>query len=71
MDAKITEACLNIIKRDDVKKEFKSLMAPLISMILIDIYPYIYLSLIFICISFFLHLGIFVLLLRKKNNPIT
>ena len=60
--------CLNILKRDDVKTEFKNLMSPLINMILIEIYPYIYLSLILVIISFLLHLGIFVLLLRNKFN---
>ena len=53
MDSKITEACLNILKREDVKNEIKTLISPLIDLILIEIYPYIYLSLIFVCISFF------------------
>ena len=67
MDTKIAHACLDILKRDDVKTELKNLMSPMVDMILIDIYPYIYLSLIFVVISFLLHLGIFVLLMRKKN----
>ena len=67
MDTKITQVCLEILKRDDVKTELKNLMSPLVDMILIDIYPYIYLSLIFVVISFLLHLGIFVLLMRKKT----
>ena len=68
MDSKITQACLGILKREDVKNELKNLMSPLVDMILVDIYPYIYLSLIFVCISFLLHLGIFVLLLRSKTT---
>jgi len=63
----IIEQCLLILKRDDVKTELKSLLTPLIELILIEIYPYIYLSLIFVLISFLLHLGIFVLLLRNKS----
>ena len=59
--------CLNILKRDDVKNELKKLISPLTDMILIELYPYIYLSLIFVIISFLLHLGIFVLLLRNKS----
>ena len=39
-------------------------MTPLIEVILIELYPYIYLSLIFVIISFLLHLGIFILLFR-------
>ena len=54
MDSKITQACLGILKREDVKNELKNLMSPLVDMILVDIYPYIYLSLIFVCISFLL-----------------
>ncbi len=60
--------CLNILKREDVKTELKILISPLINMILVEIYPYIYLSLIFVIISFLLHLGIFVLLLRNKST---
>ena len=68
MNNKIAEARVNILKREDVKNELKLLVSPLIDMILIDIYPYIYLSLIFVIISFILHLGIFVLLFRNKGN---
>ncbi len=58
--------CLNILKRDDVKIEIKNLISPLVDMILIEIYPYIYLSLVLVLISFLLHLGIFILLVRNK-----
>ena len=61
----IIEQCLVILKREDVKEELKNLLSPLIDLILIQIYPYIYLSLMFVLISFLLHLGIFVLLLRN------
>lgn len=63
----IKEQCLLILKNNDIKSEFKTLFNPLIDAILIKIYPYIYLSLIFVIISFFLHLGIFFLLLRNKS----
>jgi len=58
--------CLDVLKREDVKKELKNLITPLVDLILVDIYPYIYLSLIFVVISFILHLGIFILLLKNK-----
>jgi hypothetical protein len=63
----IIEECLLILKREDVKSELKNLLSPLIELILIQIYPYLYLSLIFVLISFLLHLGIFILLLRNKS----
>lgn len=67
MEQNITKSCLNILKREDVKTELKNLMTPIIDLILVDIYPYIYLSLILVIISFILHLGIFILLLRKNS----
>ena len=68
-DGRIKE-CLVILKREDVKGELKNLLSPLIDFILFKIYPYIYLSLIFVFISFLLHLGILILLLRNKNTII-
>jgi hypothetical protein len=66
MESQLTQTCLSILKRDDVKNELKNLMSPIVDMVLSIIYPYLYLSLIFICISFLLHLGIFTLLIRNK-----
>jgi len=64
---KFVQECILLFRRDDIKKELKNIMSPLISLILKDIYPYIYLSLIFVIISFLLILGIFILLLRINN----
>ena len=57
----IVNECLNVLHREDVKKEFKELMKPLIDMLIKEIYPYIFLSIIFVFISF-----LFILLLRNK-----
>jgi len=69
----LIQECINILKRDDVKNEFKTFIAPVIDIILAQINPYLYLCMMFVIISFLLHLGIFVLLLRNnyfhpKNN---
>ena len=68
MDIKETviNECLSVLHRDDVKKEFKELMKPLIDLLIKEIYPYIFLSIIFVFISFLLILGIFILLMRNK-----
>jgi hypothetical protein len=65
-DQFITEI-VKLCKRDDVKSEFKNLMRPLIGILLQEIYPYIFLSLLFVIIAFLLILGIFLLLLRKNS----
>ncbi len=64
----VLRQCLAILKREDVKTELKHLMRPMIDLILQEIYPYIFLSMIFVFISFLLILGIFILLMRYKIN---
>jgi hypothetical protein len=66
MKEQFIEQCLLILSRDDIKKELKELFKPLVSLIIQEIYPYIYLSLIFVIISFLLILGIFYLLVRTN-----
>ena len=66
MREKIIDQCLQVMKRDDVKRELKQLFHPVIDLIMQEIYPYIYLSVIFVPISFLLTLGIFVLLMRTS-----
>ena len=64
----VLRQCLAILKREDVKTELKELMRPMIDLILVELYPYIFLSMIFVFISFLLILGIFVLLLRNNRS---
>jgi len=66
MKEQFIEQCLLILSREDIKKELKELFKPLVSLIVQEIYPYIYLSLIFVLISFLLILGIFYLLVRTN-----
>ena len=62
---KVYDYCLDFIKKDEVKKELKNLFKPIVSLILEEIYPYIYLSLLLVVISFFLVLGIFIILIKS------
>jgi hypothetical protein len=59
------QKCLNLLKREDIKKEVKDFIKPLIDLILQEIYPYIYISVLFVAVSFLLILGIFLLLMRN------
>jgi hypothetical protein len=61
----ITE-CKNMLSRGDIKEEIKNIFKPIIDLVLREIYPYIFLSMIFVFISFMLILGIFILLLRNN-----
>lgn len=67
LETNISNICLGILKREDVKKELNNLIVPLLELILVDIYPYIYLSICFVIISFLIHLGILILLLHNNK----
>lgn len=63
---KIINECVEILKNRELKNEIKNLFMPLIDIILKEINPYIYLSLIFVIISFLLILAIFLILVKKN-----
>ena len=65
---KISDYCLEFIKKDEVKQELKNLFKPIINLILEEFYPYIYLSLLLVIISFFLVLGIFIMLIKSQRT---
>ena len=71
MKEQLIKQCLLILSREDVKKELKELFKPLVSLIVQEIYTYIYLSLLFVIISFLLILGIFYLLLRTNLKTLS
>ena len=66
------EQCLFLLNKKEIKEQIKEIFNPFLQIItktlLNEIYPYIYLSLIFVIVSFILHLGIFILLFRN-NKP--
>lgn len=66
----IINECVNILKRDDIKKELKSVFSPFITLLLQEIYPYIFLTLMFVILVFLLILGIFIILLRSKTKTV-
>jgi hypothetical protein len=68
MSKSIIDHCINILKREDVKKEIKNMFQPIIDIILQEIYPYIYLSLLFVIISFLLILAIFIIVLQSNSK---
>ena len=63
----IINACLETLEKKEVKEQFKNLLKPAIDLLMKEIYPYIYLSIVLVFISFLLILGIFVLLMRNNN----
>ena len=71
MKNKFIEECIILLKKDEnVKSIINPLIEPIITNLLKELNPYIYLSLVFVFISFLLHLGIFFLLVSNKLNHI-
>jgi len=67
MKNKFIEECIILLKKDEnVKTIINPIIEPIISSLLKELNPYIYLSLVFVFISFLLHLGIFFLLVSNK-----
>ena len=63
MQQNFVNYCVEFMKTDD----FKNCMKPFIQLLLQEIYPYIYISMLFVFVAFFLILAIFVMLVREKK----
>jgi hypothetical protein len=71
MKDSLVQQCLDILKRDDIKNEFKMLLKPIIDFILYEINPYIYITVTLVFMIFIMILAILIiliLLLRNKQN---
>ena len=50
MKESLIEQCLVLLKREDIKHEFKKLLKPVIDFILYEINPYIYITVFLVLI---------------------
>ena len=64
---KIIDELSSILKHESVYSEIKNIFKPIVDLVLLDIYPYIYISLIFVIINFFLILANFIILMKFIN----
>lgn len=64
--------CLDILKRDDIKTEVKTLFKPVIDFVLYEINPYIYItvSLVFLIFVMILAILIILIMLLRNKQPI-
>lgn len=65
MTNKLSQICSDLLNDVSVKNNIKQIITPLVEPILDEIYPYIYISLTFVIISFLLHLAILIILIKK------
>ena len=68
MKDSIVQQCLDVLKRDDVKTEFKILFQPLMDFVLNQISPYINLTILLVFLIFIMILAILVILIFILRN---
>ena len=64
----IYEQCLKTLNSQEFKKEVKNILQPLLDYILKEISIYLFFFIFLILVSFLLHLGVLVLLIRYNNK---
>ena len=68
MKDSLVQQCLDILKREDIKNEFKMLLAPVIDFILYEINPYIYITVALVFLIFVMILAILIILIMLLRN---
>ena len=68
MKDSLVQQCLDILKRDDIKNEFKMLLKPVIDFILYEINPYIYITVTLVFLIFIMILAILIILIFLLRN---
>ena len=64
----LLKTCLDILKKEEVIKEIKILISPLIDLILYQLYPYIYVIIFTVFLLFILILANLVLIISFIHN---
>jgi hypothetical protein len=64
----LVQQCLDILKRDDIKNEFKILFRPIIEFILYEINPYIYIIVSVVFLILLINLVILIILIFLLHN---
>ena len=64
----VVQQCLDILKRDDIKHEMRSLLTPIINLIIHELNPYIYIIISLILLLFLMILAILILLIFILRN---
>jgi|UniRef100_A0A6C0EZH8 hypothetical protein len=62
------QQCLDILKRDDIKHELRALYAPMVDLILYEVNPYIYVTIVLVFLIFIMILAILILLILVLRN---
>lgn len=64
----LLEECIKSFKSKEFREELKQVFRPLISYLFNELYVYVLFIILLIIASFFLHLGVLILLIRYNNK---
>lgn len=68
MKDSLVQQCLDILKREDIKNEFKILFKPILEFVLYEINPYIYITVTLVFLIFIMILAILIILIFLLRN---
>lgn len=68
MKDSLVQQCLDVLKREDIKQEFKILIHPILEFILHEINPYVYIVLTLVFLIFIMILAILIILIFLLRN---
>lgn len=68
MKDSLIKQCLDILKKEDIKNELKTLFTPVLDFVLYEINPYIYLTVGLVFLIFIMILAILIILIFMLRN---
>jgi len=68
MKDSLVQQCLDVLKREDIKPECKTLFKPVLEFVLYEINPYIYITVTLVFLIFIMILAILIILIFLLRN---
>lgn len=63
----MVKQCLELLNRKDIKEEIKDFIRPMINLVVQELYPYMFVCVVFSIVSFLMTLCIFIILIKKNK----
>lgn len=68
MKESLIQQCLDILKKEDIKNELKTLFTPVLDFVLYEINPYLYITITVVFVIFIMILAILIILIFLLRN---
>ena len=71
MAASLLDRCVGLLRREDVRTEIKKAVAPVVSLAMDELYPYMHICVMMALVSFILQGWMFLILFRMRASSQT